>query len=69
VCGPGGGREREGAGPTTGEGSTLQVKAKWVAGRGGYAISDAGGGGGADVWVWMSRIRLGMVGLRYDRFR
>jgi hypothetical protein len=40
--------------------------AKGVAGRVGSGLLGAGEGGGGNVWVWMCRISLGVVGLRYE---
>jgi hypothetical protein len=42
-------------------------KAKGEAGGVRYGLWGAGEGGGGDVWVWMCRISLGMVRLRYIR--
>jgi hypothetical protein len=40
-------------------------KAKGVAGTVTYGLWYAGECGGEDVWLWMRRISLSMVGLRY----
>jgi hypothetical protein len=59
------GQSLSGSGPTKAGGVLNGGKAKWVAGRVVYGFWGEKEGGGGDMWVWMCRINLGMVGLRY----